>query len=135
MKKNNNKKPTYKYLGLLNPEIADYWNINEHKNKPILVYDDRIAHVIDRHLKDFGTENAIMESYYNLENIIKKPSYVYYNKKVSSLEYYKNINYDLCVAVRINPGKVLKVKSWYPVNKAKIDNRKKKEEHEFIENK
>ena len=31
----------YKYLGVLDTKIADYWNISEHKNKPILVFDDR----------------------------------------------------------------------------------------------
>ncbi len=41
----------YKYVGILNPDIADKRGISEHKNKPILVYDDRI--VIDRHLVDY----------------------------------------------------------------------------------
>lgn len=43
----------YKYLGILDEKIAEYWNLEEHKNKPILVYDDRIQHVIDAHIDDF----------------------------------------------------------------------------------
>lgn len=133
MEEKTNKKPTYKYLGVLNSNIAEYWNIKEHSNKPILVFENRIEHVMDKHLKDFGNKENILKSYNDLENVIKKPDYVFYNKSTSRLEYYKNIGNDLCVAVRINAGKVLKVKSWYPANKGKINNRKKKEEKEFID--
>ena len=47
---------SFKYLGILEPSIADVWNLEEHKNKPILVYEDRIDHVITRHLRDFGSK-------------------------------------------------------------------------------
>ena len=76
-----------------------------------------------------------MNAYKNIHNIIKKPDYYFYNKKTNGLEYYKKISYNLCVVVRINPGKVLKVRSWYPPNKNKIANRnkKKKEEKKLVE--
>lgn len=118
----------HKYLGQLDSKIANYWNISEHKNKPILVYEDRIDHVIEHHLKDFGSEEEIRDSYNWLSSIIKKPDYVYYNEKTKGLEYYKTISKDICVVVRIGMGKALKVRSWYPANPNKINNRKKKEE-------
>lgn len=121
----------YKYIGILDEKIAKQCGIVEHKNKPILVYDDKIEHVIEHHLKDFGSEEALMDAYNNISNIIKKPDYYYYNERTKGLEYYKNMNGDLCVAVRINPGKTLKVKSWYPANKGKISNRKKKMEEKL----
>lgn len=117
----------YKYVGILKEEIAEYWGIEEHKNKPILVYDNRKKHVIDSHLQDFGSVEEIEKVYNNLTNIIKNPDYVFYNSNTRGLEYYKKIDSDICVAVRINPGKVLKIKSWYPANSSKIANRKKKE--------
>ena len=116
-----------KYLGILTESIADYWNISEHKNKPILVFEDRINHVIDNHLKDFGSKKTIKKIYDNLKNIISKPDYVFYNESSKGLEYYKKIDENICVVVRINYGKVLKVRSWYPVKNTKIENRKKKE--------
>ncbi len=119
---------SYKYVGILEEDIAEYWDISEHKNKPILVYDDRKQHVIDSHLQDFGTKEEIDKIYDELNNIIKRPDYVFYNKTTKGLEYYKKINDDICVAIRINSGKVLKVKSWYPVKPIKISNRKKKDE-------
>ena len=117
----------YKYLGILDEKIAEYWNLEEHKNKPILVYDDRIQHVIDAHIDDFENLEKIYQSYEMLGIIIKKPDYVFYNNKTKGLEYYKNIKPNICVAVRINTGKVLKVRSWYPANTFKISNRKRKE--------
>lgn len=124
----------FKYLGILDEDIAEYWEISEHKNKPILVFDDRKQHVIDKHLKDFGSQEEIEKIYNNLSVIINKPDYVFYNKNTNGLEYYKKISSDVCVAVRVNSGKVLKVKSWYPANKTKLKNRMKKEEDiKFIE--
>ena len=117
----------YKFLGSLDKDIAEYWDIKEHANKPIIVYDDRIQHVRDNHLKDFGSDEEIIKTYDELHNIIKNPNYVYYNKEKQGLEYYKFLKDGICVAVRINKGRFLKVKSWYPANENKIANRKKKE--------
>lgn len=129
------KENKYRYIGILDPKIADYWGISKHKNKPILVFNDRIDHVKDRHLKDFESEENILKIYNSLHNIIKRPDYVYYNPKSNGLEYYKKLDNNICVAVRINNGKVLKVKSWYPASSNKIKNRKKKEfEKEIDEN-
>ena len=47
MDKNNQ---TYNYIGKLNPDIANYWGLQEHANKPIVIYHDRKQHVIDNHL-------------------------------------------------------------------------------------
>ena len=63
----------YRYIGILDPELAKNLNIEEHKNKPILVFDDRIDHVIDNHLNDFGSKEKIIDIYNELPNIIKKP--------------------------------------------------------------
>ena len=120
----------YKYLGILKPDVAKKLGLLEHKNKPILVYNDRIEHVINHHSEDFGTKDKIMFVYNNLSNIIKNPDYTFYNLKNNSIEYYKNINFDICVVVRIAPGKILKVRSWFPPNRGKINNRIKQEKRE-----
>ena len=117
----------YKYLGFLNKRIAKKWGLYKHMKKPILVYDDRIKHVEERHLKEFGNIENILYTYGKLSNIIDKPDYVYYNKKDRGLEYYKFLNKNICVVVRVSEGRVLKVRSWYPVNARKIAKRKKKE--------
>lgn len=123
-----------KYVGKLEPTIATYWDIKNHSNKPILVYEDRIEHVISSHIKDFSSKEEILKIYGKLPIIINKPDYVFYNKNNNGLEYYKKLSDNVCVAVRVNNGNVLKVKSWYPVTKTKIKNRKLKDSKYICEN-
>ena len=56
MRKDNHK---YEYIGKLDEDIANYWNLLEHANKPIVIYKDRRQHIIDRHLYDCGTIDKI----------------------------------------------------------------------------
>lgn len=123
-----------KYVGKLEPTIATYWDIKNHSNKPILVYEDRIEHVISSHINDFSSKEKILKIYGKLPIIINKSDYVFYNKNNNGLEYYKKLSDNVCVAVRVNNGNVLKVKSWYPVTKTKIKNRKLKDSKYICEN-
>ena len=122
-------------LGKVSKEIAKNWNINEHKNKKIVIYEEAIKHSTERHIDDYET----IEDYYyvmnSLEKIINNPDYVFYDKSKKGLEYYKHLKSNILVAVRVNNGKELKVKSVYPVKRSKIDNRKKKEEEMKLYNK
>ena len=65
----------------------------------------------------------------------KNPDYVFYDKSKKGLEFYKKINSNILVAVRVDNGKELKVKSVYPIKETKIENRKKKEEQTKLYNK
>ena len=123
-----------KYVGKLEPTIATYWDIKNHSNKPILVYEDRIEHVISSHINDFSSKEKILKIYGKLPIIINKSDYVFYNKNNNGLEYYKKLTDKVSVAVRVNNGNVLKVKSWYPVTKTKIKNRKLKDSKYICEN-
>ena len=123
---------TYEYIGKLNPDIADYWNLKEHANKPIVVYLDRKQHIIDKHLKDFGSIERIEMIWSKLSIIIKNPDNVFYNEKTKGLEYYKKIDDMIIVAIRINFGSVLKIKSFYPANKNKLNNRNAKKEQMIL---
>ncbi len=80
------------------------------------MYPEAKEHSKDKHINDYYCE----EDYYfvmdSLEQIINEPDYVFYDKSKSGLEYYKNIRGNILVAVRIIPGKELKVRSIYPVS-------------------
>lgn len=121
------EKKEFEYVGKLNPELANYWNIPEHANKPIVIYEDRKQHVIDRHLNDFGSVERIDYVYNKLRTIIKKPEYTFYNKKTNGIEFYKRINDEIVVAVQLSFGSTLKIKSFYPANLNKLINRQNKE--------
>ena len=119
----------YKYLGVVSSKIANYYDLSLYENKPIVVFDDRIIHVRNNHLKDFESIENIEKSYERLSVIINNPDYVFYDEVKCGLEYYKYIDKYICVVVRIRFGKVLKVRSWYPVKYSKIVNRKKREKN------
>lgn len=132
MKKN---KYTFEYIGKLDVKIAKYWNIDDHANKPIVIYKDRKNHVIENHLKDFGTIKKIDYIWSKLPIIIKKTESTFYNEKTKGLEFYKKIDEMIVVAVRISLGSSLKIRSFYPANKNKIQNRQTKKEKMYIEGK
>ena len=119
-------------LGEVSKAVVEQWGLEEHKNKKIVMYHDRKEHSKEKHQNDFETESRFHLVMDSLEEIVKKPDYVYYNKATNGLEYYKNINGEVVVAVRISYGRELKVRSVYPVSKIKIINRKKKEEEEKL---
>ena len=91
------------------------------------MYPEAKEHSKDRHINDY---KSVDDYYYvmdSLEEIINNPDYVFYDKSKAGLEYYKNIRGNLLVAIRVVPGKELKVRSVYPVEQEKINNRRKKE--------
>lgn len=122
-------------LGEINNHIIEQWELYEHKNKKIVIYPEAKEHSKDRHINDYPS----IEDYYivmdSLEKIIQNPDYVFYDKSKKGLEFYKKINSNILVAVRVDNGKELKVKSVYPIKETKIENRKKKEEQTKLYNK
>ena len=126
-------KQTYEYVGKLDSDIAKYWNLEEHANKPIVIYSDRKQHIIDNHLNNFGSVEKIDCVWNKLGTIIKNPDDTFYNKKTRGLEYYKKIDDVIVVAVRINFGSVLKIRSFYPANRNKLNNRNLKKEQMILD--
>lgn len=122
-------------LGKLNKNIIEQWELYDHKDKKIVMYEEAKEHSKTKHLKEYENE----EDYYivmdSLEKIIKNPDYVFYDKSKKGLEYYKRVNQHILVAIRVDEGKELRVKSIYPVKSEKIENRKKKEEKTKLYNK
>jgi hypothetical protein len=112
-------------LGILTLEIAEEFNLIEHKGKKIVIYDDR-KNYIAKHKNEYKTENSFKKTISNLSLIITAPDFVYYNESINGLEYFKLIDEDVLVAVRVMNSKELKVRSVYPVSKTKIENRKNK---------
>ena len=99
------------------------------------MYPEAKEHSRERHINDYPSDDAYYFVMASLEEIIQNPDYVFYDESKQGLEYYKKINSDILVAIRVNDGRELKVKSIYPVEKEKIENRKKKEEQMKLYNK
>lgn len=122
-------------LGKINSDIVEEWELYEHKDKKIVMYEEAKDHSKARHLNDYENEADYYVVMDSLEEIIRKPDYVFYDKSKKGLEYYKKIKSDILIAIRIDNGKELRVKSVYPVKPEKIENRKKKEAQTKLYNK
>lgn len=130
-------------LGRVSTEIIEKYELQEHANKKIVIYDNDRRHCEKEHahqFKDIKTFHYIMD---NLEYIIDNPDYVFFtkgydkrkNKKTGkkelveryTLEYYKNFEDDITVRVKVDNGNELKVKTVFPVNGQKVKNKIEKE--------
>lgn len=114
-------------LGRLPKEIAIKYHLEEYINKKIVIYDDARKHCLYKHLNEFEDPKIFHYIMDNLEDIINNPDYVFYKLSKKTLEYYKVYSFGITVRVKIVPGKELKVKTVFKVNKYKIINRKKNE--------
>ena len=119
-------------LGIIPQREIDKWFLNEYKDKNIVFYSDREEHCRE-HISQYESEKDYYYTMANLKEIIRNPSYVYYDVNKRGLEFYKRFRNNILVAVRVSSGNELRVKSVYPVSDTKIANRKKKE-REAIEN-
>lgn len=113
-------------LGKVSKEIAIKCGIPEHSNKKIVLYPNDKRHCEKRHLKDFANKKHFYYVMSNLDYILAYPDFVYYNSKKDTLEYYKDIGQDISIRVRIENGPELKIKTFFPVEKDKIEDRKTK---------
>lgn len=113
-------------LGKVDKIIADKYKIPEYANKKIVLYPNDKRHCEKRHLNDFSNPKHFYYVMSNLDIIISSPDFVFFNKNNSSLEYYKNIGQDISVRVRVEYGPELKVKTFFPVEKSKIEDKKAK---------
>ena len=132
-------------LGQISSDIVYKYELYEHINKKIVLYDNDKKHCETKHMKEFKDKKTFHYVMDNLEYIINEPDYVFYvkgydevynrvtNKKEKvnrySLEYYKQLGQDITVRVRVDNGRELKVKTVFPVNKEKIIHKMKKDDY------
>lgn len=130
-------------LGRLTQDIIEKYELYEHKDKKIVIYDNDRKHCERKHSKEFKDNKTFHYVMDNLEYIIENPDHVFYikgydeekNKETGeikkierySLEYYKDFDQDITVRVRIDDGRELKVKTVFPVDKEKISHKIQKE--------
>lgn len=120
-------------MGKLNDNIINEWELEKHKDKYIVMYQDAKEHC-EKHISNFSSREIYDKVMNSLDKIIKYPDYCFYDKSKKGLEIYKKIDDNVMIAVRVNEGKKLRIRSVYPVSEIKILNRKKKEEQQKLYN-
>lgn len=116
-----------KIVGNVDRNIAENWNIPENSGKLILEGIDWLSKHGGKHKKEFKCIYNFHQAIKQIPDIIKYPDYVFYNKNEKSLEYFKKIEEDVSLVVRITGKKCLYVATIYPTSSDKLGNRKNKE--------
>ena len=115
------KKKITKIVGYINDDIIDKYNLYEYKNRPIVQSLDLYVH-IEKHIKDFKSVDSFNYTISNINEIIREPMFVYYEKDRKSLLYYKKLLDNVCVVVKLKlrENKDSYIASVYPVSEYKI---------------
>lgn len=112
--------------------LCKKYDLQEFLNKDIVVYEDRISY-FEKHKDQFKKRDHYINIIENLDLAISSPIYLYYDESKKGLEFYYYLDEYFLVAVRATVNsKELKVKSVYPVDEDKMQNRKNK--NHFLEN-
>ncbi len=98
----------------------------ELSGKLIVIYENDRKHCYNQHYKDFDSPKVFSFVMNNLDYIINEKDFVLYNKNNSSLEYYKKLNQNVSVRVKIEDSNELKIKTVFPVPESKYENKKNK---------
>ncbi|AQS58227.1 hypothetical protein B0537_03475 [Desulforamulus ferrireducens] len=86
----------------------------------ILLGRDRIKY-IEKHKRDFNSEDDFRKHIESLPEIIQNPDYVGLHSDRDSIRFIKKIDEHMLVAVRLTGKDKLWVRSAYPITQAKLD--------------
>lgn len=118
------KKYSSKIVGYISQEIANSNNITDYLDREIIQSNKLDIHT-NKHASNFFTLDSYHNTLINIDKIIKRPYYVEYDEKRSSLKYYGKIDQYVCVIVKIDKKDVY-ISTFYPQSKEKIDKIKNK---------
>lgn len=116
-----------KIVGEISREVAESCRIKEYEGQTIVQSLDLYIHIA-KHAKEFKTVDHFNQAVNNIENIIKNPYFVYYEKEKNSLHYFAELDEYTCIIVKLNlkKNKDNYVSTIYPISKNKINKLKEK---------
>lgn len=105
-------------------ETAQYCRKSNLAGKTIVIYENDKKHCYKRHYKDFTNPKVFAFVMNNLNYIIDECDFVLYNSKNSSLEYYKKLEDNITVRVKVENSNELKIKTVFPIPDEKFEMKK-----------
>ena len=105
-----------KQVGIVNKKVIDLLGLTYKEELPIILGDTNIEHMKRQHAEDYKKYGK------DIENIIKKPTYVARNPNQGSIEYikeYKINNEFVLVAVRISNKGTMFAKTLFTITERK----------------
>lgn len=83
--------------------------------KKIVLYESDKLHCYSEHYNNFKNKKEFSFIMNNLDYVINECDFVLYNSKNNSLEYYKKINNNITIRVKVQNSNELKIKTMFPV--------------------
>ncbi len=110
-----------KIVGRISDEIIEKYKLYDYRNMEITQSLDLYLHVA-KHVPEFESVDSYNHTMSNIPEIISDPYFVYYEPHKNSLLYFKEIDENVCVVVKLNlrKNKDTYVSTVYPISKQKI---------------
>lgn len=110
-----------KIVGRISDDVVNKYKLYEYRNAEIIQSLDLYAHVF-KHINEFESIDSYNHAISNLKEIILNPLFVYYDCHKRSLLYFKKIDENVCVVVKLNlkKKKDTYVATMYPISENKI---------------
>lgn len=107
-----------KKLKFLSEKRPDF--VKEIKNTDILMWDDRIEH-IEKHRMNFRNIYDFDNYVELIPDIIENPDYIGIKDKNKSIQFIKQYNDNVLIAVRLNTKGKLSFRTMYPITDGQLD--------------
>ena len=117
-----NEKENKKIVGVISDEIVEKYKLYEYRNETIVQSLDSYQHIA-KHIQEFENVDSYNNTVNSISNIIKNSKFVYYNSSKNSLLYFKKIDENVCVVVKLKlrKNKDTYVATIYPISETKIN--------------
>ena len=110
-----------KVVGVISDDIVDKQKSYDYRGREIVQSLDLYIHIA-KHIKEFESVDSYNHAVSSIPEIISKPKYVYYDPNRNSLLYFKKIDENVCLVVKLKlrKNKDTYVATIYPINENKI---------------
>ena len=110
-----------KIVGRISDDVVERYKLYEYRNMEIVQALDLYVHIA-KHAKEFQSVDSYNHSVSSIPQIISQPEFVYYDQQRKSLLYFKKIEENVCVVVKLNlrKNKDTYVATIFPISKTKI---------------
>lgn len=105
-------------------QVSRDCNRKDLEGKNIVLYSNDRKHCFNRHYNDFENKKVFSFIMQNLDYIIYEYDFVLFNDKNDSLEYYKKLENNITVRVKVENSNDLKIKTIFPVSEEKYEMKK-----------
>ncbi len=110
-----------KIVGRISDEVVERYKLYDYRNMEITQSLDLYLHVA-KHVPEFESVDSYNHAMSSISEIISNPYFVYYDPHRNSLLYFKEIDENVCVVVKLNlrKNKDTYVSTVYPISEQKI---------------